>query len=248
MLELKNISALTPETASRKSILHDVSCRFEAGQITAIVGPNGAGKTTLMRAAAGLVPLSAGSIYLEGCDWKDPKTRARHSAYLPQFQNLAWPLSCHDVVALGLLPYGFKDDALVAAALERCEAAHFSDRPIDTLSGGERSRVFVARLLVGNAPLLLLDEPTQSLDAAAAMAMMHLLRGAADDGAAIGVVMHDLNLARAFCDHVLVLQNGVAMAQGAPHDVFTPSQLEPIFKVEFDAMTVGDAHYLMPRS
>ena len=246
MLELKNISALTPETSAQKSILHDISCRFEAGHITAIVGPNGAGKTTLLRAAAGLVPLSAGSIHLEGCDWKDPKTRARHLAYMPQFQNIAWPLLCRDVVALGLLPHGFRDDGLVAAALARCEASQFSDRPIDTLSGGEQSRVFMARLLVANAPLLLLDEPTQSLDAAGAMGLMHLLRVAADDGAGVGVVMHDLNLAQAFCDHVLVLQNGVVRAKGAPRDVFTPSQLAPIFGVEFDVMAVGDARYLMP--
>tara|TARA_B110000971_G_C20036486_1_gene514539 strand:- start:2871 stop:3617 length:747 start_codon:yes stop_codon:yes gene_type:complete len=246
MLDLKNISALTPESTTQKSILHDISCRFEAGQITAIVGPNGAGKTTLLRAAAGLAPLSAGSIHLEGCDWKNRKTRARNLAYLSQFQNIAWPLACRDVVALGLLPYGFRNDELVMAALARCHVTQFSDRPINTLSGGERSRVFLARLLVANAPLLLLDEPTQSLDVAGAMGLMHLLRGAADDGAAVGVVMHDLNLALAFCDHVLLLQNGVLKAQGAPRDVFTPSRLEPIFDVEFDVMAVGEAQYLMP--
>jgi iron complex transport system ATP-binding protein len=246
MLELKNISALTPEGPSQKSILHDISCRFQAGQITAIVGPNGAGKTTLLRTAAGLAPLSAGSIHMQNCDWKNPKTRARHLAYLPQFQNTAWPLSCRDVVALGLLPHGFRDEALVTAALARCHATQFSDRSIDTLSGGERSRVYMARLLVASSPLLLLDEPTQSLDAAGAMGVMHLLRGAADDGAAVGVVVHDLNLAQAFCDHVLVLQNGVVAAQGAPRDVFTPSQLAPIFEVEFDVMDVGKARYLMP--
>lgn len=243
MLELAHIS----QAFGAKSVLRDVSCRFEAGKISALIGPNGAGKTSLLRIAAGLETPDAGTVRLDGTNFADAQARARKLAYLPQFQNIAWPLLCRDVVALGLLPFGVKDEGQVEAALGLCGVAHFAERPIDTLSGGEAARVHVARLLVGDAPLLLLDEPMQSLDAAGAQAVMRLLRQAANDGKAVGLVLHDLNLAQHFCDEVVLMDAGAIIGQGAPHALFTPATLAPIFGIEFTRAAANGVDYILPQ-
>lgn len=243
MLELINVS----HAFGQKSVLRDVSCRFEAGKITALIGPNGAGKTTLLRIAAGLETPDEGAVTLHGTDFADAQARARKLAYLPQFQNIAWPLLCRDVVALGLLPFGLRDMGQVGAALEACGAAQFADRPIDTLSGGEAARVHMARLLVGDAPVLFLDEPVQSLDAAGADALMRLLRQAANDGKAVGLVLHDLNLAQYFCDEAVLLDEGAIVGQGAPHALFTPAILAPIFGIEFTRAAANGVDYILPQ-
>ena len=242
MLDLADIQYM----AGENTVLQNVSVAFEAGHITGIIGPNGAGKTSLLRAAAGLTGISAGEITAFG-DFADRDWRARHIAYMPQFQSVAWPLSALEVVCLGLLPFHIGEaEAQVRAgeALAQCGAAKFSHRDINTLSGGEKARVNLARLLVGGADVLLLDEPVQSLDAAGALAVLHLLRDEADKGKAVVLVVHDLNLARRFCDRVVVLQNGHVAAQGTPGDVLSPSTLRPIFGVEFSS--VGKNGVLVP--
>lgn len=243
MLELENITHRFDE----KSVLRDVSCRFEAGKISALIGPNGAGKTSLLRIAAGLEAPDGGTATLDGVDFADAQMRARTLAYLPQFQNIAWPLLCRDVVALGLLPFGVKDEGQVDAALRACGASQFADRSIDTLSGGEAARVHMARLLVGDAPVLLLDEPVQSLDAAGADAVMRLLRQAANDGKAVGLVVHDLNLAQHYCDAVVLMDEGVIVGHGAPQDLFTPATLAPIFGIGFTRAAANGVDYILPQ-
>lgn len=245
MLELAHVQYMVGE----KTVLQNVSAAFPAGQVTGIVGPNGAGKSSLLRVAAGLARLNGGTVSAQGGfdNFADIDWRAKNIAYMPQFQSAAWPLPARDVVALGLLPFGLSGAAAAAkaeAALVQCGAEKFADRMINTLSGGEQARVYLARLLVGKAATLLLDEPTQSLDAAGALAVMQILQAEAAKGAAIGVVVHDLNLARRFCDHVVVLQNGHIAADGTPHDVLSPSELRPIFGVEFKA--AGKDGFLIP--
>ena len=250
MLELRNVQYMVGE----KTVLQNVSTVFPSGQVTGIVGPNGAGKSSLMRVAAGLVGLTGGTVTAQADApnrFSEPQWRAKNIAYMPQFQTTAWPLTVREVVMLGLLPFGLglmanstEAEAKTDAALARCGAEKFAERTIDTLSGGEQARVYLARLLVGGASCLLLDEPTQSLDAAGALAVMQLLTNEAEAGAAIGVVVHDLNLARRFCDHMVVLQNGHVAADGAPRDVLSPSVLRPIFGVEFKA--AGKNGFLIP--
>lgn len=214
----------------------------------ALIGPNGAGKTSLLRIAAGLETPQAGKIVFDAGDFSNPQARAQTLAYLPQFQNIAWPLLCRDVVALGLMPFGKPDEARIMAALQACGADQFADRPIDTLSGGEAARVHVARLLVGDAPILLLDEPVQSLDAAGAQGVMQLLRQAADDGKAVGLVVHDFNLAQQYCDAAVLLDKGALAGQGAPHELFTPATLAPIFGIEFTRAAADGVEYILPRA
>ena len=218
---------------------------FLAGQFTGIVGPNGAGKTSLLKIAAGLIAPDRGSVELmldpahsQDC-FQEPMQRARHLAYLPQFQPLAWPMACRDVVALGRLPYHGDFGALraedwqcVDAAMAQCEVAGFATRPIDQLSGGERARVFIARLMAGRPRVYLLDEPTQSLDPAAQLAIMGLMRQQAQSGKAVIMVLHDLNLAARFCDRVVLMRDGEPAHIGTPSEVFTPTHLRPIFGVD----------------
>jgi ABC-type cobalamin/Fe3+-siderophores transport system ATPase subunit len=218
---------------------------FSAGQLTGIVGPNGAGKTSLLKIAAGLIAPEMGSVALMRGDtyqadrFRDPVQRARHLAYLPQFQPLAWPMACRDVVALGRLPFhgdfgalGAEDWQCVEAAMAQCQVAGFATRPIDQLSGGERARVLMARLMAGQPSVYLLDEPTQSLDPAAQLAVMALMRQQADDGKAVIMVLHDLNLAARFCDRVVVMNHGEPAYIGTPSEVFTQAHLRPIFGVD----------------
>ena len=237
MLELSHIQYMVGD----KRVLQNVSARFPVGHITGIVGPNGAGKTSLLRVAAGLAHAAGGTVTAQG-EFADADWRAKNIAYMPQFQSVAWPLSVRDVVALGLLPLNLgpaESEKRVDAALERCGMARFATRRIDTLSGGEKARVYLARLLATGAPIMLLDEPVQSLDAAGALAVMRLLEAEAAAGKAVIVVMHELNLAQQFCDALVVMQNGTVALEGDAQHILSPDRLRPIFGVEFKQLAGG---------
>lgn len=237
MLELSHIQYMVGE----KRVLQNVSARFPAGRITGIVGPNGAGKTSLLRVAAGLAHAVEGTVTALG-EYADAGWRAKNIAYMPQFQSVAWPLSAREVVALGLLPLNLvpaESEKRVDAALERCGMALFAERRIDTLSGGEKARVYLARLLATGAPIMFLDEPVQSLDAAGALAVMRLLETEAAAGKAVIVVMHELNLAQQFCDALVVMQNGSVALEGDAQHILSPDRLRPIFGVEFKQLAGG---------
>jgi iron complex transport system ATP-binding protein len=243
MLELSDISY----QQGSLSILRQASCAFQIGKITALVGPNGAGKTSLLKIAAGLVVPDRGAISLGPLSedgraaFADRLTRAQQIAYLPQFQPLAWPMACRDIVALGRLPHKSDfaaldgdDEAQIDRAMARCRVTSFADRAIDQLSGGEQARVLMARLLASAPNVYLLDEPIQSLDPSAQLTLMSLMREEADNGKTVVMVLHDLNLAARFCDHVIALQAGAVAFEGTPKQVFTSSNLRPIFNVEMD--------------
>ena len=237
MLELAHIQYMVGE----KAVLQNVSVGFPAGQMTGIVGPNGAGKTSLLRVAAGLVAPSGGTIKAAG-DFGDTAWRAKNIAYMPQFQSVAWPLLVREIIGLGLLPLHLsaaQSGARIDAALARCGVTDFADRRIDSLSGGEQARVFLARLLATGADVLLLDEPVQSLDPAGALAVMALLRTEAQSGKAVVVVLHELNLAQQFCDKLVVMHSGTAALVGDAQHVLSPAQLRPIFGVEFEQLAGG---------
>jgi iron complex transport system ATP-binding protein len=217
--------------------------QLRPGQLTGIVGPNGAGKTSLLKIAAGLIRPDQGEIGLGTRDdttrFGDRLVRAQQIADLPQFQPLVWPMACRDIVALGRLAYKSdfaalspQDWACVDAAMARCAVSDFAGRAIDQLSGGERARVLVARLMAADPALYLLDEPAQSLDPAAQLAVMSLMRQEAEAGKAVVMVLHDLNLAARYCDQVVGMHRGEIVFEGPPKQVFTPSNLRPIFNVD----------------
>jgi iron complex transport system ATP-binding protein len=227
-------------TLAGRTVLSDVSLSLPSAQLVALVGPNGAGKTTLLRALAGLVP-STGTVEVGGdrLSSLSLRARAKRFGYLPQGHLVHWPLPAKDVVALGRYPHGATDPARLSArdeeavlrAMQATNVVEFAERPITELSGGERSRVALARVLAVEAPIVLADEPTASLDPRYQIDVMINLRGAADRGVLVVVVTHDLGLAARFADTVLVLSAGRLVAQGKPAQALSEQIMADVFRI-----------------
>jgi iron complex transport system ATP-binding protein len=230
---------LNVELAGR-IVLKDVSLSLSPGHLVALVGPNGAGKTTLLRALAGLVP-SSGAVHVGGVALSSLslRERARRFAYLPQGHIVHWPLPGRDIVALGRYPHGATDPArltlrdteAVLRAMQATDVVEFSDRRVTELSGGERSRVALARVFAVEAPVILADEPTSSLDPRHQIDVMKSLRTAADQGTLVMVVTHDLGLAARFADTVLVLSEGRLVSQGGPTEALSEQVMSDVFRI-----------------
>lgn len=221
--------------------LDAVSVALPRGQVTAIVGPNGAGKSTLLSALAGLI---AGDVSLNDRSLADMKARERARAigFLPQGSDVAWNLSVATLVRLGRLPHRAgrdADDRAVAAALIDMELDHLAQRPIGTLSGGERARALLARVLAGDPDWVLADEPLASLDLAHARALLVHFRRLAGAGKGIALVLHDLAQAMNHADHVVVLDRGHVAAAGRPDQALDPAVIARVWGVE--AHWLGDA-------
>lgn len=235
-LSLENVSA----GYRGHRALSAVTAQFAAGRVTGLVGPNGAGKTTLLRVALGLLKVEQGEVSVLGkplAAWSR-ETLARAVAYLPQTAEANWPILARRLVALGRMPHraplaplSADDDAAVEQALTRCDASQFADRRMDALSAGERARVLLARALATGAPILLVDEPAAHLDPAHQLRLMELLREEASRGVAVIVTLHDLALASRFCDALVVLMAGRAVAQGAPEDALCDVILAETFGI-----------------
>ena len=221
-------------------VVDGATLELRAGELTVLVGPNGAGKTTLMRALAGLIP-AEGRIAIEGraLGSFSPRERAQRVAYLPQGHVFHWPMAAAAVVALGRHPHADvfssltdADRAAVERALIATGTVPFAARAVTTLSGGERARVALARALASEAPILVADEPTVSLDPRHQLVVMELLRHVAQGGAAVLAIVHDLALAARFGDRVVVMDRGRLVAQGPPGEVLTPERIGTVFGVE----------------
>ena len=223
-------------------VVSGVDLRVEPGSLVGLVGPNGAGKTTVLRAVTGAVEPDAGDVRLGG----DPssslsaKEVGRRVASVPQTTNLAFDFRVRHVVEMGRTPHlgrfdahGVEDDAAVDAAMAAADVERFADRSITEVSGGERGRVLLARALAQAAPLLLLDEPTASLDVNHAVETLELVRAFVDEGdrGAIAAI-HDLDAAARYCDEVVVLANGGVRAAGPPESVLSASTVGAAFDAE----------------
>ncbi len=223
-----------------RAVLNDISLSLSSGHLVALVGPNGAGKTTLLRALAGLVP-SDGAIHVGGDALASLSLheRAKRFAYLPQGHIVHWPLPARDIVALGRYPHGSTDPArltpqdadAVLRAMQAADVVEFAARRATELSGGERSRVALARVLAVEAPVILADEPTSSLDPRHQLDVMKTLRVAADQGVLVIVVTHDLGLAARFADRVLVLSGGRLVSQGAALEALSEQVMADVFRI-----------------
>jgi iron complex transport system ATP-binding protein len=232
-----------------RTILDNVSVTLPPNEFVALVGPNGAGKTTLIKALAGLVP-AFGKVEIEGRDRAQMKARERAKtlAYLPQGHDFSWPLPAAEIVALGRFPHADpfspvtpEDRQAVTQALELTGMKAYATRIVTTLSGGERARIALARVLATQAKILLADEPTMSLDPRHQFVVMEILRHTARMRGATLAVVHDLSLAARYADRVLILEKGRIVAEGKPAETLTPDRIAKFFGVEADMVTLGGA-------
>ena len=215
-----------------RRVLDEVALTGRPGEVVGVVGPNGAGKTTLLRAALGLQALEGGTVRLSGEEPRRlaPLELSRRVAYLPQDRRLAWNLPAWRAASLGapLEPPG-RARELALGALERVGLAGLSGRGVFEMSGGERARVLLARLLVTGAPLLLADELTAGLDPDAQLLALDLMRAEAEKGRAVVLTLHDLTLAARSCDRLLVLHQGRVAAEGKPRQALGAEVLAGVF-------------------
>jgi iron complex transport system ATP-binding protein len=224
----------------QRTVLDDVSFDIAAPGLVVIIGANGAGKSTLLRALAGLVPAHHGTIRIGGglLHAMTPQQRARAIGYLPQERTVHWPLPARQIVALGRLPHqppgaglNAVDQAAIDTALSAMDATALADRPVLELSGGERARILIARVLAQEPAIILADEPTAGLDPKHQWALFERLEAAAARGTRIIVALHDLALASRFARHVLLVAEGRLAAAGTPDDVLTAERLVTVFGV-----------------
>ncbi len=218
-----------------KLVLDAASLIAQPGEIVGVVGPNGAGKTSLLRAGLGLLPLIDGAAMLSGkrLDQLNAAQRAILVGYLPQDRRVAWNLPAEMVASLGAVDLPEAEALAVARdRLARVGAADLARRGVLDMSGGERARVLLARLLATRAPLLVADEPIAGLDPDAQLLTLELLRAEAAAGAAVVVTLHDLTLAARCCDRLAVIDSGRVVAEGAPSVALSPEILARVFKLD----------------
>lgn len=213
--------------------LDDVSVTLRPGKVTAICGPNGAGKSSLLTALAGIQPVDCGEALLDGQALAalHPRERAKAIGYLPQDGEVAWDVAVRNLVALGRLPHRDRGEEAVARALSALDLEPFADRPVSTLSGGEKARALLARVFAGEPRWILADEPLAALDLAHQFTLIAHLREQAQAGTGVVLVLHDLALAMNHADHVLVMKQGRLIAEGDPAEALAPEVIADAFGV-----------------
>jgi ABC-type cobalamin/Fe3+-siderophores transport system ATPase subunit len=236
--------------------IRDVTLTLQEGELLALAGPNGSGKSTLLKLMARVFRPSSGSITFEGRaleQWQG-KEYARKVGYLPQDPEPAFPMRALEIVVSGRAPYLGRfawetehdwDEARKALSL--CDAAHLADRYLDEMSGGERKRVFLARVLAGTPRLILLDEPLAALDLSHVQQFSRLLRDVVDrTGCTVLFAAHDLNWAAAHTDRMLVMQQGALAVDAPPSEVLRPDRMRELFGFEASTVTAGGRTWIVP--
>ncbi|MBA1218577.1 heme ABC transporter ATP-binding protein [Pseudomonas fulva] len=226
----------------QQDVLRGIDLQLPPGQIVGVLGPNGAGKSSLLGALSGELVPAQGRVTLQGrplSGWAGPE-RAQRLAVLPQVASLGFAFQVQDVVGMGRMPHAtgrLRDAQIVEAALQAADAAHLAQRSYLALSGGERQRVHLARVMAQLWPgeegvTLLLDEPTSMLDPLHQHTTLEAVRRFADRGAAVLLILHDLNLAARFCDQILLLEQGRSYALASPAGVLTLEALKAVFGID----------------
>ncbi|MFJ4736182.1 heme ABC transporter ATP-binding protein [Streptomyces sp. NPDC088770] len=226
-----------------REVLDGVDVAVRAGEVLALVGPNGTGKSTLLAALAADLPPTGGVVRVHGRpahEWSAPELALRR-AVLPQSAALSFPFAVEEVVRMGRAPHASsaspdEDERIVAEAMAATEVTAFAARPFPALSGGERARVALARVLAQRAPLLLLDEPTAALDLKHQEMVLRLCRERAHAGDAVVVVLHDLGLAAAYAHRVAILCAGRVVADGPPAEVFSEALLSRVYDQQVEVL------------
>jgi len=243
---------ITVERGGRQ-ILRAVNLRVEPGRFTALIGPNGSGKSTLLKALAGLWPVSSGEVLFGAQPLQNLKRReiAKRIAFVPQDTRIDFAFTVDEIVGMGRHPHRGRfapetsaDREAIAAALKRCDVEDLRQRAANTLSGGERQRVLIARSLAAQPEVVLLDEPTASLDIEHAIEILDLCRELARDGHAVAVAIHDLNAVARYADVAALIDHGNLIKVGATEEVLSPSAFNEVFGVQAEVLTVPDGSKL----
>lgn len=213
--------------------LFDVSIDLHQGEVLGLIGPNGAGKSTLLNAVAGLLN-STGNIELSGqnIDALSSVEKARQIALQPQFIESAWALSVHDIVSMGRLPWGDSDQHIIHKVMQQANIEQFANRHVNELSGGERARVWLARVLANQPKVLLVDEPVANLDIHYQKDVMQILSDYASTGCGVVIAIHDLSLAARYCDRLCLLHQGRQVKTGSVNEVLNKQTLSLVFDVD----------------
>jgi iron complex transport system ATP-binding protein len=223
-------------------VVDNFNLDLQEKSIIGLIGPNGSGKTTVLRGLAGLLEPVSGSALIDGKEaaHMDKQLRARLVGWVPQQESSAWPLTVQEVVRLGraphrgwFMPFTEDDVEIVDRSLDRADLLPLKHRAVTKLSGGEFQRVLIARVLAQEPKVLLLDEPTTSLDIQHQIQVLDLVRSLVHEkGLAIIMAIHDLNLAARYCDNLVLLDHGRQVSAGSPEDVLTPENFQSVFGVE----------------
>ncbi|EDQ6090117.1 TPA: Fe(3+) dicitrate ABC transporter ATP-binding protein FecE [Salmonella enterica] len=222
-------------------VLNNLALTIPAGKITALLGPNGCGKSTLLNCFSRLLAPQSGKVLLADrpLDSFSSRQLARRLALLPQHHLTPEGITVRELVSYGRSPWlslwgrlSVEDNARVNVAMSQTQTHHLAERRLTELSGGQRQRAFLAIVLAQDTPVVLLDEPTTYLDINHQVELMHLMHELQTQGKTVVAVLHDLNQASRYCDHLVMLANGRVMAQGAPDEVMKPELLKTVFSIE----------------
>jgi len=231
------------------AVLYNVDVQLYAGEVVALVGPNGAGKSTLLHLLAGDRAPSSGTVELDGRPLSSyrPRELARLRAVLTQSNEVSFPFSVGAVVAMGRAPWAGastaeEDDNQIDNAMRDAELEGFGGRNVPELSGGERARVAYARVRAQACDILMLDEPTASLDIRHQERLMQQLRAHAANGGSAIVVLHDLNLAASYADRIVLLESGRVRSDGPP-SVLTPELLSAVYNYPISIHTLAGTEH-----
>lgn len=233
--------ALTLGYGPDRVVVDNLHLDLPAGDVSVIIGANGSGKSTLMRALSRLLAPQRGTVYLDGRPVHPMRSRdlARKLGLLPQGPTTPDGITVRDLVRLGRLPHtslwrqwSAEDEAALQHALDATDLLDLSDEPVDALSGGQRQRAWLALVIAQQTPVLLLDEPTTYLDLAHQLDVLELVSALnRESGRTIVMVLHDINQACRYADHLIAMCHGQVVAQGCPTEVVTPALLREVFEV-----------------
>ncbi len=253
MLKVDNLSYGYPKTDEK--ILEHISFGVEEGSLCGLFGPNGCGKSTLFKCCLNLLILNQGGIQINGTSITDLKIKemAKIAAYVPQEHKPPFPYLVREVVLMGRTPHlkGFfgtssRDKKKVEQALELLEISHLSEKNYNTLSGGQRQMVLMARAIAQETRIMFLDEPTSALDFSNQIKIWKIMRKIADKGITIFACSHDPNHVSWFCDKVVVVKDKRVFTTGSPGDVMTQKTLDSIYKDTCDVKQMDDTKIVFP--